>query len=702
MLHFLQLCVLRGQLLDANLLEIDDHILIVAVVEHLQHFPGTKDIVHDRVALDEFGSLVRRYSGNLLPGQFHLLDETRWLLESRAVVAGTLRAVRYCEFLARACACHVEQPSLFFDVGAAVQCPAVGKDPFLGTDDEHVAELETLGRVRRDEQDAFSRAWLHAVLVLYERHLRQIGPQRAVLTHPVELIDSAHELPEIFASRLPFEVAFLTFVAVLFKKSRRGKHEVGRTDRRLARRADVHNEIDKCLQLVLGLAGLRLPDPFGQCHEPRRAMLGRQLLQFGEALVAEPPRRPAHCPFERKIVARVETKPEICENILHFLPFVEFQPTDNLIGDIRRKQRFLDDTRLAVHPINDRHVSRIRTTPNQGIDARGDEAGLFLRRQSFEQTHWSTCSVVRPELLRKTRPVAYHQGIRRVEDGLCRPVVLFKLDDRRTWIVLLEPENELAVSATECIYALIIVTDNRDVAVHLRKPLDQFILHFVHILVLVHQNMLELRAVVLLNLRTLVKQPDDQRNKIVEIQQIPLLETLLIELIDSRRRLLDVAIAIVRELFEDLSYKTRAIIFVDDDEPVRVTQIKFLDLLSQDTAAQRVKRANPQSFAGEVGPNERVDARAHLTCCLVGERDGHDVRWGNTTLGDEICELIGDDSGLARARTRKHEAGTLAFLDSPELLWVEVSLEIQRHQAAPPTVIVKSTRTPSPSSVGRR
>src|SRR5664280_301498 len=115
-----------------------------------------------------------------------------------------------------------------------------------------------------------------------------------------------------------------------------------------------------------------------------------------------------------------------------------------------------------------------------------------------------------------------------------------------------------------------------------------------------------------------------------------------------------------------------------------------------------MKRTDPKSLAGEVGPNERVDARAHLTCCLVGERNRHDVRWGNTTLGDEIRKLIGDDPGLARARSRKNEAGTLAFLDSPELLWVEVSLEIQGHQAVPPRVIVKSTRIPSPRIVGRR
>ena len=121
-----------------------------------------------------------------------------------------MRCVQYVidSLLARTRACHIEQPSLFFDVGSAVQCSTVWKDSFLGTDDEHVAELETLGGVRRYEQDASARTRLHAVLILDQRHLRQVGSERSVLAHSVELIDRAHELSEVLASRLQFKVGF--------------------------------------------------------------------------------------------------------------------------------------------------------------------------------------------------------------------------------------------------------------------------------------------------------------------------------------------------------------------------------------------------------------------------------------------------------------------------------------------------------------
>ena len=114
----------------------------------------------------------------------------------------------------------------------------------------------------------------------------------------------------------------------------------------------------------------------------------------------------------------------------------------------------------------------------------------------------------------------------RVEDQLGRAVVLLELDDRRVGVVALEVEDVADVGAAPAVDRLVVVADDREVAVLRGERPDPEVLRPVRVLVLVDVEVAPAILVAGEDVGRLVEQPDGLEEEVVEVERADLLEPL--------------------------------------------------------------------------------------------------------------------------------------------------------------------------------
>ena len=103
--------------------------------------------------------------------------------------------------------------------------------------------------------------------------------------------------------------------------------------------------------------------------------------------------------------------------------------------------------------------------------------------QKFDQI---ALFMFRPEALFLPVPVVCDDRVRRIQNILRRPVILFQTDDFRVREHLLELQNVLNVCASEFIDRLIVVANHADVVILLRQHTHEDELRGVGILIFIH------------------------------------------------------------------------------------------------------------------------------------------------------------------------------------------------------------------------
>ena len=72
------------------------------------------------------------------------------------------------------------------------------------------------------------------------------------------------------------------------------------------------------------------------------------------------------------------------------------------------------------------------------------------------------------------------------------------------------------------------------------------------------------------------------------------------------------------------------------------------------------------------GPEELLEACAHLAGRLVGEGHREDAVGRHAVGGDEVGDAVGDDARLAAARAGEHQEGAVDGRDRPRLRLVQL------------------------------
>ena len=125
-----------------------------------------------------------------------------------------------------------------------------------------------------------------------------------------------------------------------------------------------------------------------------------------------------------------------------------------------------------------------------------------------------------------------NEAISRLNNILCRTIILLQLKELALRIDVLKVKNVIDVRTTKTINALRIVAHHTDVLLLTGELRNNLLLHGVGVLKLIDQHIAEARSIFLPDVFVFMKQLPGEHQQIVEIHCIGLHTSLLINLID--------------------------------------------------------------------------------------------------------------------------------------------------------------------------
>ncbi len=284
-----------------------------------------------------------------------------------------------------------------------------------------------------------------------------------------------------------------------------------------------------------------------------------------------------------------------------------------------------------------------------------------------------------------------------VEDQLGRAVVPFELDHGRVRPVALEVEDVAQVGAAPRVDRLVVVADDRQVAVLRGEGLDPQVLGAVRVLVFVDVEIPPAVLILREDLGSFIEQPDRFEEEVVEVERAGDPETLLVAGREAGDRAFPVVGGVLAEergvqhlvlgSADRAQHRTRAelagereVLLAQDLLHQRLLVVRVVDheppvdpdggaLLAEDTGTQRMEGARldlPTTFADEAD-----DPVAELGRGLVRERDRQDAPRRHVLDADQVGDPVGEHAGLARAGTGKDEQRAFGGRHRAGLLGIE-------------------------------
>ena len=227
------------------------------------------------------------------------------------------------------------------------------------------------------------------------------------------------------------------------------------------------------------------------------------------------------------------------------------------------------------------------------------------------------------------------------------------------------------------------------------QDVDEPILGVVCVLVLVHVYVFEARLEALAHVREEFHQRDGLHDEVVEVHRVVLVEAALVQIVDLRDVLGDVAfglsqVVVGREEFVlGVAYlgleragveAFRVFAEFDDaafDQPDLIPAIvnselsfvaEFLGVGAQYPGAEGVEGGDPH--LARVRPNEQRDALLHLAGGLVGKRDRQYLVRSRKPLFQKIRDAVRQHSRLSATGPSKDKERPLGLFDRLQLRWI--------------------------------
>ncbi len=249
--------------------------------------------------------------------------------------------------------------------------------------------------------------------------------------------------------------------------------------------------------------------------------------------------------------------------------------------------------------------------------------------------------------------------------------------------------------------ALVVVADDREVAVLGGEQLEPAVLGVVGVLVLVDEDPAEGRGVAVADLLEELEQVDRADEQVVEVHRVHAVQLALVLLVDVGDGLLEVGadeLAVVLGRAElvlgvgDLGlHRARGealgvdveVVEAALDQPPLVGRVVDRELArvaetvgvgAQHPGAGGVEGHDPHR--ARRAADEQLDALAHLLGRLVGEGDGEDLVRAGLTRAHQVGDPVGQDARLARARAGEDQQRALAVGDRVALRRVQAGQQL--------------------------
>ena len=389
-----------------------------------------------------------------------------------------------------------------------------------------------------------------------------------------------------------------------------------------------------------------------------------------------------HRAQEGGVVVVVDQQAQPCAQVLDFGAVEVTLAAADLVGNLRGAQLLLKDPGLVVGAVEHRKVAELQrsaaaaATAAQALDAGHRAFGLVLFTVALQQANWVAFAQVGPQLLVKDLGVARDHRVGRPQDAAGAAVVLFQRNDLQRGKVLRQTLQVFNGGAAPAVDALVVVAHSGEVLACARQGLEQFVLHGVGVLVLVDQDVVELRLPFGAGFVVALQHHQRQLDQVVEVHGLEGLQPLLVKahhagghpfVVVGGRGIgaVGVQALVLPQADGPLPAAGQRVVgaatgFADDAQHVVAVQDAEVGLQAhlgavgaQHAHAQRVKGADRQVLC-RARPHQGLGAFAHFLRRLVGEGDGGNLLRTQPML-QQPGDLVHDDPGLARAGTGQHQ-----------------------------------------------
>ena len=164
----------------------------------------------------------------------------------------------------------------------------------------------------------------------------------------------------------------------------------------------------------------------------------------------------------------------------------------------------------------------------------GNEMGFPLLIGCLVVQHPFAAAVLCPQGFTLALAVVADNSVGGIKNDAGAAVVLFQSNDHSAAELLLKRKDILNSGTTELVDALVIITDNAQVAVTACQQADQQVLGVVGILILIDHDIAVAALVLLQHLRELLEQLDRQQNDVIKIEGVGFAQHLLIARVHPR------------------------------------------------------------------------------------------------------------------------------------------------------------------------
>ena len=401
------------------------------------------------------------------------------------------------------------------------------------------------------------------------------------------------------------------------------------------------------------------------------------------------------------VVIGVAQGAQVGERVLDFLALVEAGTADHAVGQAGAHEHVLEGSGLRVGAVEDCDVTGLHAVlVSKAVNFTGDVACLGVLGFGNVTDDLRTRAGGGPQLLGAAVGVAFNDRVRRREDVLRGAVVLLEQNRVGVRVVLLEVRDIADVRAAEGVNGLVGVTHHGQlggghgvrvgaaVSRRLHVGADQFahqlVLGVVGVLVLVHEDVAELAAVVVRDFGELLQQEDGAANQVVKVEGVGGAQTLRVDGVNLRDGLLVRVIArhtgcvhlsadqlvlqrgdavthclggellgVQVELFDDEAQQALRVGRIVNREGG--LQAQGGGLTAQHAHAEAVEGRDPHVLGART--DQRLDTFTHFGGGLVGEGDGENLAGGRAVGCEQVGDAVGQHAGLARASTRDDEQG---------------------------------------------
>ena len=255
------------------------------------------------------------------------------------------------------------------------------------------------------------------------------------------------------------------------------------------------------------------------------------------------------------VVIGVAQGAQVRQGVLDFLTLVEAGTADHAVGQAGTHEHVLEGSGLRVGAVEDCDVTGLHAVLiGKAVNFAGDVACLGVLRLGDVTDDFRARAGGGPQLLGATVGVAFDDRVRRGEDVLRGTVVLLQQNRVGVRVVLLEVRNIADISAAEGVDGLVGVTHHgqlgrghgvrvgaavsRCLRVGAYQFTHQLVLGVVGVLVLVHEDVAELAAVVVRDFGELLEQEDGAANQVVKVEGVGGAQTLRVDGVNLRDGLL--------------------------------------------------------------------------------------------------------------------------------------------------------------------